>query len=176
MVLEYKASGESAGTEAGESVDFAREQTPGAPPALRPPTRTGGTLIRTHTGEPLSGTYAPSDAARLERQLTLFQAQYDGLEADIRELRQERDRAVAHVAGDDVALFILAKIVQAGVLDVSTLAENLTAPHGWLAFAQLTRALLVDCIGDEVVPTDAGERLLMTILGDSLDSLFAEDR
>lgn len=192
MVTEQRTSRDSTATGTAELVGFVAEQTLEEPTLnMRPATQSGGrnarvlithapsagktrVFITKHAGELPSSTYTPSDAAPLERQLTYLQARSDGLEAGIRELQQDRDRALAHVAGDEVALFILAKVVQAGVLGVSTLTENLTAPHGWLAFAQLTRAMLVDCIGDEVVPTEAGRRLLLTILGDTFSTLSVE--
>lgn len=81
------------------------------------------------------------------------------LTREVEHLSALRENRVAEAAGDAVAMFILTKIVEAEDLDMEVLAENLVAPNGWLSFAQLWRADLIDCYGSFVVPTDTGIQL-----------------
>jgi len=82
--------------------------------------------------------------------------QINALYREIQQWNMMREECVAEAAGNKVSMFILHKVVKAEQLGIDIFTENLTAPDGWLAFAQLWRAGLIDCYGDLVMPTDAG--------------------
>jgi hypothetical protein len=66
------------------------------------------------------------------------------------------ERAAAEAWADDVALFILHKVIDAESLTLADIAPNLTVPDGWVSFARLWRAGFVDVVGDLVQPTERG--------------------
>ncbi|MHB8576344.1 MAG: hypothetical protein ACYDCQ_13545 [Dehalococcoidia bacterium] len=100
------------------------------------------------------------EAHVLTRRVEYLQARRADLESQIEALHNEHEVLVADAAGSEVAMFILHKLVEAGRLDLATLAENLKPPFGWLAFARLWGASLIDCLGREAFPTDAGIELI----------------
>ncbi len=88
--------------------------------------------------------------------ITALQTQVRSLSREIEHLQEVREDYVAEATGNAAAMFILQKVVEAEDLDLDVFTRNLTAPHGWLSFALLWRANLIDCYGDLVMPTDVG--------------------
>ena len=64
----------------------------------------------------------------------------------------------ATVLSNDVACFILTKVLESGWVSVEELNANLAPPEGWLAVCRLFQARFVDCIGDGIAPTEAGRK------------------
>ncbi len=98
------------------------------------------------TGDASEGTYS----------ITALQTQVRSLSREIEYLQEVREHYVAEAMGNVAAMFILQKVVEAEDLDLDVFTRNLTAPRGWVSFALLWRANLIDCYGDLVMPTDAG--------------------
>lgn len=96
----------------------------------------------------------------LQAELQQKREQVEKLQAQLRSREASEHLRVGQAAGNDVAVFILSEVVAAKRMTLQALTANLTAPHGWIAFAQLWRAGLVDCYGDLVTPTQAGIRLI----------------
>lgn len=71
-----------------------------------------------------------------------------------------QESLLASAAGDEVAMFILSKIITEESLDTDSLARCLRAPAGWISFARLWRADLIAQYGGTVVPTAAGLDLM----------------
>jgi hypothetical protein len=105
---------------------------------------------QTSAATPHAATY------ELNKSVLSLETQVESLTREIDRLNETHQNHVGEAAGNPVAMFILQKVVEAGDLGLDVLVENLTAPHGWVSFAQLWRAELIDCYGDFVVPTDAG--------------------
>lgn len=76
-----------------------------------------------------------------------------------REVQRRRDGVLSNPA----AMYILGKINNVATISLEALTENLTAPYGWLAFAQLWRADLVGCAGEYVYSTKEGEEFYTKI-------------
>ena len=96
----------------------------------------------------------------LQAELQQKRAQLEKLQAQLRSKEASEHLLVGQAAGNDVAVFILSEVVEAKRMTLKTLTANLTAPYGWVAFAQLWRAGLIDCYGDVVTPTQSGVKLI----------------
>lgn len=94
------------------------------------------------------------------RQLAYVRSELDRLSGELRSLQDQRDRLTAQAAANEFAVFVLSKIVAGRRLRLEEMAAKLPVPSGWLAFAELWRAGLLDCVGGEVFPTDAGVELM----------------
>jgi hypothetical protein len=116
---------------------------------------------------PIAGQYtnvipfAPGDGTKgTQEQFREMRDERDALLTRLEEHRDEHIQAAGQAAANDIAMFILDRVVEADGLDLDTINDNLLAPYGWLAFALLWRARLIDCIGQQVVPTEDGYLLM----------------
>ena len=105
------------------------------------------------------------DGAGLAQQLSYLRTERHGLAEELEGYRRRADRFVAYAAADEAAVFILSKIVEARRLHIQEISSRLSVPDGWLAFARLCRADLIDCVGGEVLATEAGFGLVASLMG-----------
>lgn len=113
-----------------------------------------GVLTRVSPDEAAEDTsLATAEAMHLASEL-------ESARAELEVLQSRQQSAIDAASSNSAAMFILSKVVEAGTLDLDTLDANLTAPDGWVAFALLWRASLVECFGQVILPTDLGIELL----------------
>ena len=99
-----------------------------------------------------------------EREFESLKRQVSDLRTQIADEQGRESAFVGRVAGDEIALFILAKIVQSGEVTTETLDANLESPDGWIAFARLTQARLVEIYGRFVAPTERGRAVVSALM------------
>lgn len=113
-------------------------------------------VSRTAEDRPVANT---EETVVLEKQVAYLRQEMRKLQDQLDQYEARDRAAVSQAAANDVAVFVLSKIVETGHINLSVLAENLLPPYGWVAFARLLQARLIQCYGDHVVPTDAGAEI-----------------
>lgn len=135
-----------------------------APKLPARPISTGVLFLRLEEPTPVT-SQAPSQISLTETEQPTEQLKY--LRSELEQLRNqlrlrdaENEWLIAQAASNDDALFILHKLIEADGVELNILTANLEAPLGWIAFAQLWRAGLINYQGDRAIPTDTGKELL----------------
>jgi len=142
-----EAEGYSSGQAAGSGVAFGRTVTD--------PNVLGGV---TESGEP---TYVRLTDYALRLELAETKARLVELERLVGAMRYGQELTSVQAGLAEIGLFLLHKVgTAADGIPVDVLADSLEAPSGWLAFARLMRAGLVDENGRCVYITGEGERVL----------------
>lgn len=100
------------------------------------------------------------ELASLRQQIAKQQAKIETLRSEVKSQDSRHHMLLAQAASNDVAVFILHKIVEDGELSFERLSENLIAPDGWLSLALLWRAHLIHRLEDGFVPTQAGSEFV----------------
>lgn len=125
------------------------------------------------SGRRFLGSLHDTVATLLANNATL-QTQRSTLAAELKAYKLRATRLASEAASNQAALFLLSKIVTSE-LPITALSKHLSAPHGWLAFAQLLRADLIDCYGGDVLPTQRGIDLLKRLRSSRLVALPTDE-
>lgn len=138
----------------------------------------GGSGITSNATEipyaPTTGLESRTPTIASETHSSLVHLRMNSLEEENRWLRQQlrsvgavmqsviipNKKLLGRVVGNEDALFLLSEIVGRGIVTLRVLDDNLVAPDGWVAFADLLRAGLIDQFGGVVSATDDGIDLI----------------
>lgn len=97
-------------------------------------------------------------------ELSVLRREVDHLRFERQLAHREAQRIAAEAIADPATAFLLVKIAERGEVTGADLAANLAAPTGWVAFASLWRAGLVDYLADRACVTEAGGKLADALL------------
>ena len=100
-----------------------------------------------------------AETAKFTR-VTRAWSEMQSLRQQLREKQNHEDSMIGQVLSDEIAPYILSKIVEAHTMELRRLNENLTAPYGWLALGKLLQARMIDAYGEVLVPTEVGRDFL----------------
>ena len=107
----------------------------------------------------------PDMSTAVSDQVTYLRHELEAVQGELAADKAEREWFVSDALSQPAASFILTKILEADEEGVTlgTLAANLLAP-GWLAFAMLWRANLIERHGTVIIPTTKGKELAPLLL------------